>query len=59
MTTVQLTLEGKIYYKNKCIYCGKGFKKTANKQLYCSDSCLRKTRKNIKQHINIVAETYP
>lgn len=67
--TVQLTLEGNIYYKNKCIYCGKGFNKTENKQLYCSDYCRtqarkeqkaayqRKRRKLINQGVLIVRDT--
>lgn len=48
MTSVQLTLDGEVYYKNKCKYCGKGFNKTENKQLYCSDSCRIKARKEQK-----------
>ena len=67
--TVQLTLEGNIYYKDKCIYCGKGFNKTENKQLYCSDYCRtqarkeqkaayqRKRRKLINQGVLIVQDT--
>lgn len=48
MTSVQLTLNGEVYYKNKCKYCGKGFNKTENKQLYCSNSCRAKARKEQK-----------
>lgn len=47
-TTVQLTLKRKIYYKNKCIYCGKGFNKTQNKQLYCCGVCCIQARKELK-----------
>jgi len=42
--TLQLTLEGEVHYNAKCKYCGKGFNKTANKQLYCSDECRHNAR---------------
>ena len=47
-TTLQTTLEGEIYYKNHCKYCGKGFIKTHNHQLYCSEKCRKNSRKEQK-----------
>jgi predicted nucleic acid-binding Zn ribbon protein len=37
--TVQLTLDGKVYYDRKCRWCGKGFNKKSNNEQYCSDKC--------------------
>ena len=39
ITTVQMTLENKPYYPNKCKWCGKPFTKQHNKECYCSDEC--------------------
>lgn len=34
-----MTLDNKPYYPNKCKWCGKPFKKTHNRQEYCSEEC--------------------
>ena len=44
ISTVQMTLENKPYYPNKCKWCGKPFKKTHNRQEYCSKECFRFAR---------------
>ena len=44
ISTVQMTLENKPYYPNKCKWCGKPFKKTHNRQEYCSEECFRFAR---------------
>ena len=44
ISTVQMTLENKPYYPNKCKWCGKPFKKTHNRQEYCSEECFRYAR---------------
>lgn len=68
MSTVQLKLNGEIYYNSTCKYCGKPFNKTHNRQVYCSSYCCkqavreqkaryqRKRRKLVRDGILIVTD---
>ena len=46
--TVQLDLYGNIYYPHHCKYCGKGYYKKHNHQLYCTPQCARYARLEYK-----------
>lgn len=46
--TLQKTLGGGIYYPHKCAYCGKGFTKEHNRQVYCSPQCRDYARREQK-----------
>lgn len=37
--TIQKTLYGEVHYTSKCAWCGKGFNKKHNRQVYCSPQC--------------------
>jgi hypothetical protein len=68
MSTVQLKLNGEIYYNSTCKYCGKPFNKTHNRQMYCSPYCCkqavreqkaryqRKRRKLVRDGVLIVTD---
>lgn len=68
ISTIQMTLDNKPYYPNKCKWCGKPFLKNYRTEKYCSDKCRtlalqdqkaeyqRKRRKQIKEGVLISNE---
>ena len=46
MSSLQLTLFKEPHYPHTCAYCGKGFEKQHNRQIYCSAECSRKAKQD-------------
>lgn len=46
LMTTQITLFKEKYYPHKCAYCGKGFEKKHNRQIYCSAECSHKAKQD-------------
>ena len=57
----QMTLFQEKYYPHVCAYCGKGFEKKHNRQIYCSTECSRKAKQDqtaecMRKHRKLVRE---